>query len=62
MAQRRNQTESTDKAAGNAAGVETPMDRFRRLTKRLLRVPPDELREQERRYQEGRIKKRREAG
>jgi hypothetical protein len=55
MARRQNPTESQDKDAANVvtpdfdSGGEKPMDRFRALTRRLLRVSPKELgRERER--------------
>jgi hypothetical protein len=49
MARRRNPTESSDNDGASAAtpdfdsGDETPMDKFKALTRRLLRVSPQEL-------------------
>lgn len=65
MAQQQNRTERRAKGAGSAPAEESaasPMGRFKRMTKRLLGVTPAELRQQERLYQEGRVKRRRKAG
>jgi hypothetical protein len=51
MAQHRNHTESAAKVAGDVAAAEKPMDRFRSLARRLVRVPRSEF-EQERRKRE----------
>jgi hypothetical protein len=45
--------ESPDKGAGGGSSA-SPMERFRRLTNGLLAVPPPELKEAERLYQQGR--------
>lgn len=50
MAQRRNHTE-TGKVVEAEAATESEMDRFKSLTRRLVRVPRDELRVEQKRYE-----------
>ena len=44
--------ESADKDGEIGAARPSPSDRFKRLAQGLLNVPPSEIREAERRYQE----------
>jgi hypothetical protein len=53
MAKHRNQTESSDKGEGSGAerdvaqSPDTPMEKFRSLARRLIRVPKEELRQKD---------------
>ena len=59
---RRKPTESEDRAAVEAAvkadRAKTPMERFRAVGRRAVIVPPNELAEQQRAYEESAMRKR----